>query len=339
MLDIFTQFASWLTYSVFQLQADSRLADGVHFFIEDTSKIYVLLLGLIYFIALLRASMNVERVRNYLQGKNRFLGYILGAIFGSVTPFCSCSSIPLFMGFVSARIPLGVTMAFLITSPLINEVAIVLLGSLLGIKFTLIYIAIGLLLGIVGGILIDALRAERWLQPFLAKQYAQEVSTSNTASNTVLNTVNRLEQVEPISMSMNERHRFAKQETMTILKRIWIWVIVGVGIGAFIHGYIPEVWISEHLGAGQWWSVPLASLLAIPMYTNATAIVPIMETLLAKGVPTGTTLAFCMSAVAASLPEFMMLKQVMTYRLLGIIFGYLLLAFTVVGWLFNFISL
>lgn len=330
MLDIFTQFASWLTYSVFQLEADSRLADGVHFFIEDTSKIYVLLLGLIYFIALLRASLNVERVRNYLQGKNRFLGYILGAIFGSVTPFCSCSSIPLFMGFVSARIPLGVTMAFLITSPLINEVAIVLLGSLLGIKFTLIYIAIGLLLGIIGGILIDALSAERWLQPFLAKQYAKETSTLNTVTNTAS---------EPLSMTLNERHRFAKQETMTILKRIWIWVIVGVGIGAFIHGYIPQAWISEHLGAGQWWSVPLASFLAIPMYTNATAIVPIMETLLAKGVPTGTTLAFCMSAVAASLPEFMMLKQVMTYRLLGVIFSYLLLAFTVIGWLFNFISL
>ncbi len=331
MLDIFTQFASWLTYGLFQLETNTRLANGVHFFIEDTSKIYVLLLGLIYFIALLRASLDVERVRNYLQGKNRILGYVLGAIFGSVTPFCSCSSIPLFMGFVSARIPLGVTMAFLITSPLINEVAIVLLGSLLGIKFTLIYISIGLLLGIIGGMLIDMIGAERWLQPFLAKQYTQGTPLPTT--------VNNLENATPAKLTINERHQFAKQETMTILKRIWLWVIIGVGIGAFIHGFIPQAWISEHLGAGQWWSVPLASFLAIPMYTNATAIVPIMETLLAKGVPTGTTLAFCMSAVAASLPEFMMLKQVMTFRLLTIIFGYLLLAFTVVGWLFNFISL
>ncbi|MDX1302977.1 permease [Photobacterium sp.] len=325
MLSIFTQLASWLSYSVLQLEPGSRLAEGVHFFIEDTSKIYALLFGLIYFIALARASLNVERVRDYLQGKNRFLGYILGAVFGSVTPFCSCSSIPLFMGFVSARIPLGVTMAFLLTSPLINEVAIVLLGSLLGFKFMLAYISVGLLLGVTGGILIDALKAERWLQPFLANQYSAGAETVYQDAT------------EHKTLTLKDRHQFAKQETMMIISRIWQWVIIGVGIGAFIHGFIPQVWISENLGAGQWWSVPVASLIAIPMYTNATAIIPIMETLLTKGVPLGTTLAFCMSAVAASLPEFMMLKQVMTYRLLFVIFSYLFFAFTVVGWLFNYV--
>ncbi|MCG6202543.1 permease [Psychromonas antarctica] len=325
MLDWFTYFADWVTYSLFALASDSKLGGSVHFFIEDTVKILVLLLVLIYFIALVRATLNPEKVRCYLQGKNRFLGYILGSLFGSVTPFCSCSSIPLFMGFVSARIPLGVTIAFLLTSPLINEVVIVMLGSLLGLKFTLVYISIGLLLGMIAGFLIDAIKGERWLAPFLAKQYMQDDEAP-------------LLEYQDKAMTLAARHQFAKKEMLTIFTRIWKWVIIGVGIGAVIHGTIPALWFSEHLGAGQWWSVPLAALLAIPMYVNATAIVPIIESLLLKGVPLGTTLAFCMSAVAVSLPEFMMLKQVMSSRLLILIGAYLLVALTLIGWLFNAVN-
>jgi len=325
MLDWFTYFADWLTYSLFNLTAGSRLAGAVHFFIEDTSKILVLLLVLIYLIAVLRASLNPEKVRYYLQGKNRFLGYILGSVFGSVTPFCSCSSIPLFMGFISARIPLGVTIAFLLTSPLINEVVVVMLGSLLGLKFTLIYIAIGLSLGISAGFLIDTIKGERWLAPFLAAQYKRD------------DAIPEIEHVHK-SMTLVERHQFAKKEMLTIFTRIWKWVVVGVAIGAAIHGAIPDAWFSEYLGAGQWWSVPVATLLAIPMYVNATAIVPIIESLLLKGVPLGTTLAFCMSAVAVSLPEFMMLKQVMKTQLLILIAGYLLVALSLLGWLFNAVN-
>lgn len=325
MLDWFTYLADWLTYSLFNLTAGSRLAGAVHFFIEDSSKILVLLLVLIYLIALVRATLNPEKVRYYLQGKNRFLGYILGSVFGSVTPFCSCSSIPLFMGFISARIPLGVTIAFLLTSPLINEVVVVMLGSLLGVKFTLIYIAIGLLLGISAGFLIDAIKGERWLAPFLAAQYKRD------------DTIPEIEYVHK-SMTLSERHQFAKNEMLTIFTRIWKWVVIGVAIGALIHGAVPDAWFSEYLGAGQWWSVPVATLLAIPMYVNATAIVPIIESLLLKGVPLGTTLAFCMSAVAVSLPEFMMLKQVMNSRLLILIAGYLLVALSLLGWLFNAVN-
>ena len=325
MLDWFTYFADWVTYSLFGLSSDSKFADAIHFFIEDTCKILVLLIVLIYLIAVVRATLNPEKVRFYLQGKNRFLGYILGSIFGSVTPFCSCSSIPLFMGFVSARIPLGVTIAFLLTSPLINEVVVVMLGTLLGLQFTLMYISIGLLLGISAGFLIDAIKGERWLAPFIAQQYKRDDAIP-------------VFEYQHKVMTLAERHQFAKKEMLTIFTRIWKWVVIGVAIGAVIHGAIPAIWFSEHLGAKQWWSVPIATLLAIPMYVNATAIVPILESLLLKGVPLGTTLAFCMSAVAVSLPEFMMLKQVMSSRLLLLIAAYLLVALSLLGWLFNTVN-
>ncbi|MFC3680361.1 permease [Bacterioplanoides pacificum] len=325
MLHWFTDLASWLTFTVLALEPDTRLASGVHFFIEDSSKILVLLMVLIYIIALMRASLNPERVRAYLQGKGRYSGYLLGSLFGAVTPFCSCSSIPLFMGFVSARIPLGVTMAFLLTSPMINEVAIVLLSSLLGLKFTLLYLSVGLLTGIIGGWLIDALKAERWLVVFLAKQYEQ----GDQAAQLIY---------ESPRLDIRQRHQFAWQETREIFQRIWKWVFIGVGIGAFIHGFVPQQWFQQYLADGQWWSVPLAALMAIPVYVNATSVIPIMESLLLKGLPLGTTLAFCMSAVAVSLPEFMMLKQVMKFKLLALIAAYLLVAFCLVGWLFNAVN-
>lgn len=326
MLEVFTLLANWLTYSALALQAETPLAQGVHFFIEDTSKILVLLVVLIYVISALRASLSVDRVRDYLQGRHRGIGYIAGAMFGAVTPFCSCSSIPLFMGFVSARIPIGVTISFLITSPLINEVVVIMLGSVLGLKFTVVYVAIGMLLGIVAGVVVDALQAHRWLQPFLAKAYLQ-------ADSAKLNSVSTSDSSK---LSFKQRHEFARNETATIFKRIWLWVLIGVGIGAFIHGYVPADWFEQNLAHGQWWSVPLATLTAIPIYTNASGIVPIMASLLDKGMPLGTTLAFCMGAVAVSLPEFMMLKQVMQYRFLAVIAGYLFIAISITGWLFNY---
>ncbi|MEZ9949395.1 permease [Vibrio breoganii] len=320
---VFTLLASWLTYDIIGLDPSTSAGIGLHFFIEDTSKILVLLVVLIYMISYLRASLSVEKVRDYLQGKNKALGYVLGSMFGAVTPFCSCSSIPLFMGFVSARIPIGVTIAFLITSPLINEVVIIMLGSILGLKFTIMYVAIGMLLGIFAGVVLDAFKAHRWLQPFLAKAYLEEENTTIASSS------------KPVSMNHQQRHEFAKNETGDIVKRIWKWVIIGVGIGAFIHGFVPAQWFEENLANGQWWTVPLATLSAIPIYTNASGVVPIMASLIDKGMPLGTTLAFCMGAVAVSLPEFMMLKQVMQYRLLGAIAIYLLVAISITGWLFN----
>ena len=327
MFEIFTSFATWLVVDVLEISKETKLGDALHFFIEDTTKIFFLLLVMIYIIALIRASMNVERVRDYLAGKHKGVGYLLGSSFGAITPFCSCSSIPVFLGFTSAGIPVGITMSFLITSPLINEVAVLLLLSLLGWKFTLLYVIVGMSVGILGGIFLDAIKAERWLQSFAAKALERGQNTSTTVKS---------KQIK--SLSLKERHSFAKEEMLEIFGRVWKWVIIGVGLGSALHGFVPDGWIQEHLGDGQWWSVPSAVLLGIPLYSNATGVIPVMESLIKQGLPIGTTLAFCMSTVAASFPEFILLKQVMQWRLLAVLFAVLLTAFTLIGWIFNFLT-
>lgn len=328
MLDVFTWFANWLVYDLGGFDPNSKLGTSVHFFVEDTTKIFALLVVMIYIIALMRASLNLERVRHYIQQKNRLAGYGFGAGFGAITPFCSCSSIPLFLGFTSAGIPLGITMAFLFTSPIINEVAVIMLWSLLGWEFTLVYIAIGMAVGIGGGMLLDAVRGERWLKDFAAKAYQQAAETPTDEQPLP----------EQPRLTFRNRHEFARDELKEIVGRIWKWVIIGVGLGAALHGFVPDGWFADNLGSGQWWNVPAAVLAGLPLYSNATGVIPIMESLIMKGLPVGTTLAFCMSTVAASFPEFIMLKQVMQWRLLAIIFVILLANFMVVGWVINLLS-
>ncbi len=317
----------WLVFGLIGLSHESHFGTALEFFIYDTVKILLLLAALIYAIAWIRSSLNVERVRDCLAGKRRGFGFFLGALFGAVTPFCSCSSIPLFLGFTAARIPIGITMSFLITSPLINEIAVVMLWSLLGWKFTVIYVSAGMTAGIAGGFFMDAIKADRWLQPFI-KETMNNVSAQRHVSES-----------GPVQkLTVRQRHIFAYAEMTSIFKRVWKWVIIGVGIGAALHGFVPENWFAEHFGAGQWWSVPIAVLAAIPLYSNVTGIVPVMESLLVKGLPIGTTMAFCMSAVAASLPEVLMLRQIMTVKLQAAFIAYLWAAFTLIGWLFNFLS-
>ncbi|MGM0783167.1 MAG: permease [Pseudomonadota bacterium] len=328
MLDVFTWLADWLVYGLAGLDPESRLGTSLHFFVEDTTKIFALLVVMIYVIALARASLNLERVRHYIQRHNRFTGYGLGAGFGAITPFCSCSSIPLFLGFTSAGIPLGITMAFLFTSPIINEVAVIMLWSLLGWEFTLVYIAIGMSVGIGGGMVLDALKGERWLQDFAAKAYRQATETPQGDDRVPATP----------SLTLKDRHAFARDELKEIVGRIWKWVIIGVGLGAGLHGFVPDDWFAANLGSGQWWNVPVAVFAGLPLYSNATGVIPVMESLIVKGLPVGTTLAFCMSTVAASFPEFIMLKQVMQWRLLSLIFVILLVNFMIVGWLINLLS-
>lgn len=320
--------AHWLALSPLGLAPGSPAAASVEFFFYDTAKILLLLVSLIYAIAWARAGLNVERVRDYLSGKARGIGYFLGSAFGAVTPFCSCSSIPLFLGFTTANIPVGITMAFLITSPLINELAVVLLWGLLGWKITVAYVVVGMAAGIIGGLLMDAIKAERWLHPAILEAIA-----SMPAQSAVIKASSSARKI-----SVRERHNFAWAETATIFRRVWKWVIIGVALGAALHGFVPENWFAQHLGAGEWWSVPLSVLLGIPLYSSVTGIIPVMESLLGKGLPIGTTLAFCMSTVVVSLPEMVMLRQVMTLRLLGVFVGYLLIMFTLVGWLFNILG-
>ena len=322
MFSTFKDVADWLIYAQLGFSPTSRPGQALNFFVEDTAKIFFLLIVMIYLIGLVRVSLPVERVRSYLAGKHRLVGYFFGSLFGAITPFCSCSSIPVFLGFTSAGIPVGMTMAFLLTSPLINEIAVILLLSLVGWKITLLYVLIGLGIGIVGGLFLDAIKAERLLQGFARKIYEEGQHA-------------QIEAVEKKRITLKDRHDFAKRELSDVFGRIWIWVIVGVGIGAGLHGFVPDTWFEAHLGAGQWWSVPVATLIGIPLYSNATAVIPVMESLIVKGLPLGTTMAFCMSTVAASFPEFVMLKQVMQWRLLAIVFLMLLTAFTIVGWVLN----
>ncbi|RQW64493.1 permease [Vibrio viridaestus] len=325
MLAVFTYLADWITYQIIGLNEHDRVAQALHFFIEDTTKILVLLIVMIYLIALIRAGLDVERVRNYLAGRRRAFGYFSASFFGAITPFCSCSSIPVFLGFTTAGIPLGITMAFLITSPLINEVAVLLLFSLLGWKLTMLYIVLGMSIGVLSGWLLDHFRAERWLKPFITQ-------ARNKRKQTIVST-------KPINLTLKERHQFAKDEVRTLFLRVWLWVFIGVGIGAGLHGFVPDGWINQNLGDGQWWTVPLSVLIGIPLYSNATGVIPVMESLIKNGLPVGTTLAFCMSTVAASIPEFVMLKQVMEWRLLVIVFCLLLTAFNIIGWMINFLQI
>jgi len=327
MFEIFTDLADIVAFKWLQLDPASHFGKSFHFFIEDTTKIYCLIIFMIYIIAILRASINIELVRNYLMGKNRLFGYTIGACFGAVTPFCSCSSIPLFLGFTQARIPIGITMSFLITSPIINEIAIVLLGSLLGIKFMIVYAVTGVFAGIVGGAFIDLIKAEKYLTPIVETVIKSEQATDTDTDTDI-----------PKKLSLKDRHEFAKTELKTVFSRVWKWVLIGVGLGAALHGYVPESFIVDNLGAGKWWTVPMAVFIGIPLYSNASGMIPVAQSLLAKGLPVGTTLAFMMSTVAASLPEFMMLKQVMQPKLLFIFFTMLLVMFSAVGWILNMVS-
>ncbi|OGI06097.1 MAG: permease [Candidatus Margulisbacteria bacterium GWF2_35_9] len=318
MLRIFTVLADYLTYDLFNMNANSHLAKSIHFFIEDTSKIFVLLVIMVYGIAVIRASINIETIRDYLSGKNRFIGYFLASIFGAITPFCSCSSIPLFLGFTQANIPIGITMSFLITSPMINEVAVLLLGSILGLKFMIIYVVIGMISGIVGGWFFDATKAEKHLLVFKQNDIQQRVA-------------------EKKQLSLKDRHEFAKYELQEIVGRVWKYIIIGVGLGALLHGYIPEEFISTYFHGRAWWNVPLVVLTGIPLYSNVNGVIPVAQSLINKGLPIGTAIAFMMSMSAASFPEFMMLKQVMKPRLLITFFILLLVLFTINGWVLNII--
>ncbi len=316
---------AWLTSNVPGLAPDSTAGGAARFFVYDTVKILLLLGLMVYGVAFARAGLRTERLRAKLAGARRGVGYALGAAFGAVTPFCSCSSIPLFVGFTTAKIPFGITMAFLITSPMINEVAVVMLGGLLGWPFALAYVATGALAGIAGGLFMDAIRAERWLMP-LAKPKPGLVELRPRCA---------CGEMPSMRLSWEDRHRFALAETRNIFRKVAPWAVAGVGVGALLHGYVPESWVAEHLGAGQWWTVPAAAAAGIPLYANVTGVVPVLESLLLKGVPAGTALAFCLGTVAVSLPEMLMLRQVMRWKLLALFLGVLFLFCTLAGWLFN----
>jgi uncharacterized membrane protein YraQ (UPF0718 family) len=317
MLEIFTTLANSITYDLLQIDRKTQLAEAVHFFIEDTTKIFFLLTVLMLIVGFLRSWVSPEKVRHWLDGKSKIIAYGLAVILGAVTPFCSCSSIPLFIAFLSSGIPLGVTMAFLITSPMVNEVAAILFGEAIGWDFTLAYVAVGMITGMIGGAIIDALKLEKWVEPFV---FMAKIAEG---------------QLEEPTLTLKKRLSHAWDETADILKRVWIYVLIGVGLGACIHGFVPQEWFIEHASTENIFAVPLAVIMAVPLYSNVMGVVPVAEVLIAKGLPVGTTLAFIMSTVAISLPELVILRKVLKLPMLMFFVGYLVLAFTIVGYGFN----
>lgn len=319
MFDWWENLSGKFVYNTLALQKDTSLAEALHFFIYDTLKIFILLVTIIFAVSFLRTYFNTERVRVYLQGKNEFTGNILAALFGIITPFCSCSAIPLFLGFMQARIPVGITFSFLISAPLNNEIAIAMLLGLFGWKVTVIYIGFGLLVAIFGGYFIGKIKN--------VEKYILIPVTPIEGE---------LEDIK-IELSLKQRVKDGWDYTVDIFKKIYIYVIIGVGIGAFIHGYIPADFIAKYAGGDTWFSVPLAVLMGIPMYSNAAGVMPLVEVLTAKGMLLGSALSFMMAVTALSLPEAMILKRILDVKLIALFFTIVGFGIIGVGYIFNFI--
>ena len=316
------QFADWLTFSLIGLTPESPLGAALNFFLYDSMKIVLLLLLISILMGIINAYFPIDRLRNFLQTHRLYgMQYVVASVFGAITPFCSCSSIPLFIGFVKGGIPLGVTFAFLITSPLVNEVAVAMFLGAFGWRVTLIYVLSGILLGVVGGWLLSFFHLERYLSPWVQQLQQQSIHQTSEWEQQHIGFFQRLPSIV--------------RDALGILKGVILYVLIGVGIGATMHGYVPEDFFAQYLSSEQWFAVPLAVILAVPMYANAAGIVPIVQVFVAKGVSLGTAIAFMMSVVGLSLPEATMLKKVMTWRLIGIFFGTVALFIVILGWFFN----
>jgi hypothetical protein len=306
----------YITYDLLELEHGSHLADALDFFIYDTIKIFLLLSVIIFIVSTIRSYFPPERTKRILSHKKEFIGNILAALLGIVTPFCSCSAVPLFIGFVEAGIPLGVTFSFLISSPMVNEVAVVLLFGLFGWKVAAIYAGAGLLVAIFGGLVIGKLRLEKWVEEYVYQFHNGQG-------------------YELVKQTFQERLLYAKESTKDILKRVWLFIIIAIGIGGFIHGYVPEDFLVRYAGPGNPFAVPIAVLLGVPLYANAAGVIPIVYALMEKGLSMGTVLAFMMAVTALSFPEMIILRKVLKIPLLGVFVGIVTITIIAVGYLFN----
>jgi uncharacterized membrane protein YraQ (UPF0718 family) len=310
--------AEWLAYGLFNLARGSQFGDALAFFLYDVPKILLLLGGMIFLISILRTFFSPERTRALLGGKRQGIGNVLAALLGIVTPFCSCSAVPLFIGFVESGIPLGVTFSFLIAAPTINEVAVVMLFGLFGWKVTALYIASGLIIATLAGMVIGRLKLERYVEDFVWQMQA-----SGTLEGEKLTWADRIQR--------------AWESVKEIVAKVWLYVVVGIAVGAGIHGFVPESALAEIMGKQAWWSVPAAVLLGIPLYSNAAGVIPIVSALMEKGASLGTVLAFMMSVVGLSLPETIILRRVLKPQLIAVFVGTVAVAIIITGYLFNLV--
>lgn len=310
-------FADYLTFTLFGLQPDTHLGEALNFFIYDTIKIFLLLCTIIFVVAIIRSSFPPERTKRILSHKREYVGNVIAALLGIVTPFCSCSAVPLFIGFVESGVPLGVTFSFLVSSPMVNEVALIMLWGMFGWKIALIYIGTGLLVAIVAGVIIGRLKMEKHVQ-----DYVWEMQVG---------------QQEIVEQTFRDKLVYACDYTRDLLKKVFPYVVIGVGLGAFIHGYVPQDFLARWAGPDNPFAVPVAVALGVPLYSNAAGVIPIVHALTSKGMAIGTVLAFMMAVTALSLPEAIILSNVLKRRLLVTFFGIVATAIIFVGYLFNMI--
>jgi len=311
--------ANWLTFSLLRLPVGSSIGESVAFFLYDVPKILLLLSGMIFLITVIRSFFSPEQTRAFLGGKREGLGNLMAAALGIVTPFCSCSAVPLFIGFVEAGIPLGVTFSFLIAAPLINEIALTMLFGLFGWKVAGLYVLSGLIIAVLAGVVIGRLKLERYVEDFVWQIKAGP------------------SMAELEKPTWGQRFERAWQSTREIVGKVWLYVVIGIGIGAGIHGYIPESALVEIMGKQAWWSVPAAVILGVPLYSNAAGIMPVVSALMEKGAALGTVLAFMMAVVGLSLPEMIILRRVLKPQLIAIFVGVIAVAIIVTGYLFNWL--
>jgi uncharacterized membrane protein YraQ (UPF0718 family) len=309
--------SEWVT-SLFPVSRDSHTGEAIAFFVYDVPKVLLLLIGIVFITGVLRSWFSPEKTRAILAGKREIWGYPLASLLGVLTPFCSCSSVPLFIGFVSAGIPLGVTFSFLIAGPLVGPVGLGLLYGLVGWEIATIYLVFGFTIATVAGFILGRMGLERYLQDWVRELNAGQVGDLSSERQTL---------VDRLKVGLEQVHE--------IVGKVWIWVLVGIGIGAVIHGYVPEEMMLRIMGGDAWWSVPAAVAVGVPVYTNAAGVIPIVEALLGKGAALGTTLAFMMSVIALSLPEMIILKQVLTLRLIAIFIAVVAAGILATGYLFN----
>jgi uncharacterized membrane protein YraQ (UPF0718 family) len=315
------EISDFIVFRVFQMTPETHLTEAIRFFIYEVPKVMMLLVLIIFIVGFIRTYFSPEKTRKALEGKSLFAGNVMASALGIVTPFCSCSAIPLFLGFVEAGIPLGVTFSFLIAAPMINEVALVLLIGLFGWKVAIIYVLTGLTIAIISGFILEKLNLQRYVADWVYKTHAQHT------------------ELEEETMTFDRRITAAIDVVKEIVGKIWIYILIGIAVGAGAHGFVPDAYLAGALGNQNWYSVPLAILIGIPLYSNAAGIIPIVSVLIEKGVTLGTALAFMMSVIGLSLPEIIILKKVLKWQLIALFIGVVATGIIIVGYIFNYLPI
>lgn len=331
---MFNALANWIVIELFHLKVESKLGGALHFFIYDTTKILALLAVMIFAISFLRSFFPPEKVKIWLEGRRKGVASVLAAILGVVSPFCSCSTVPLFIGFVEAGIPLGITFTFLISSPIVNEISLVMLFSIFGWKVALLYVLIGMLLAIISGAIIGKMKMEKYIEPYIFEMSA-DTEVPHPDQNNHQPGLTAVLKAFLTEEDLKSRLNFALENVKDTIRRVWIYLLIGIGLGAVIHGYAPQDLLVKYAGEGNFFAVPIATIIGVPLYSNAVGSLPIIEALMQKGVAPGTALAFMMAITALSLPEMILLRKVIQPKLIGVFVTVVLLGIMIIGYGFN----